>query len=90
MLRNTLKGAGVGLGCGTIILLALMGILILFCIAPLFVGGIIWLGWNLAIAPIFSVAPINFFWQSIGLALLVMLVSSIFKGAVRATSRKDD
>lgn len=80
--RDMLSGFGC-LGI-TLILLALLLLvvpLILFMSACIS-GGLIWLGWNLALVPIFHLAPINFFWQAWGIGLLVAVVSGIFKGSV--------
>lgn len=86
--RNILGGMVGGGGCLVIGLFILALVVFVFCVAPMLTAGLIWLGWNLAIAPIFNVAPITYFWQSIGLAICVMIVGSIFKGMFR--SRKED
>lgn len=81
-----------GMGCLTIIGLALLAILL---IIPLVVfilgtitGGLIYLGWNLALVPIFQIAPITMWWQAFGLGVLVNLVSGIFTRVV--VKKKED
>jgi uncharacterized RDD family membrane protein YckC len=81
-----------GLGCFTIIGLVL---LVLLLIIPLVVfifgtitGGLIYLGWNLALVPICGLAPITMWWQAFGLGVLVNVVSGIFTRVV--VKKKED
>lgn len=65
-------------GCFLIVYVAIVAVIALV-VAPLFIGGLIYLGWNWAIAPIFAIKSITFFWQAIGLAFIVIVLTSIFK-----------
>jgi hypothetical protein len=75
-----------GFGCFGLVLILIAIFLLLIpailFISACFTGGLIWLGWNLALVPIFGLAPITFFWQAWGLGLLVAVLSGIFKGIV--------
>ncbi len=75
-----------GFGCFTIILICLAAILLVIP-AILFIGATIWgclayLGWNLAIAPIFGLAPIVMWWQSFGIGVILTILSALLKGIV--------
>jgi len=80
-----------GFGCFGIILI-LIAVILLVIPVLLFIGATIWgclayLGWNLAIAPIFGVAPIVMWWQAFGIGVILTIISSILKGIV---SKKGD
>jgi len=86
MTKSDIKDWLGGFGCFTIILICIAIFLLVFP-AILFIGatingGLIWLGWNLALVPIFGLAPIVMWWQAFGLGLLVTVVAGIFKGIV--------
>ena len=86
MSKNDIKDWLGGFGCLGIILICLAVFLLLIPIV-LFIGatitgGLIWLGWNLALVPIFALNPINMWWQAWGLGLLVAVVSGAIKGIV--------
>lgn len=76
-----------GMGCfalvGLLILVLLLIVPILLFIGATITGGLIWLGWNLALVPIFALTPINMWWQAWGLGLLVAVVSGAIKGVVK-------
>jgi hypothetical protein len=75
-----------GFGCLGIILICLaiflLVIPIVLFIGATITGGLIWIGWNLALVPIFGLVPITMWWQAFGLGLLVTVVSSALKGIV--------
>ena len=86
MTKNDIKEWLSGFGCFTIILILLAVILLviplILFIGATITGGLIWLGWNLALVPIFALTPINMWWQAWGLGLLVAVVSGAIKGIV--------
>jgi hypothetical protein len=70
---------GVGSLVGGLALFVFLLLPAILFLGACFWGSLVWLGWNLALVPIFSLTPINFWWQSWGLGLLVMGVISILK-----------
>jgi len=74
-----------GAGIATLAVLGCLLILVLLVIAPLFLATLFYFGWNLAIVTIFGMPAITFWWQSIGMAFLVMVASAIFKSLFTIT-----
>ncbi len=75
-----------GFGCFALILI-ILALVLLVLPAILFIGATIWgclayLGWNLAIAPIFGVAPIVMWWQAFGIGVILTILSALLKGIV--------
>lgn len=87
-IKNWLGLGAAGMGVGALVLLGCLAICVLLVIAPMLLATLIYFGWNLAIVTIFGMAPITFFWQSIGLAFCVMVASAIFKSLFTVTVKK--
>lgn len=70
MNKSDIKNWLDGFGCLTIILIVLAVILLVIplClfIGATVTGGLIWLGWNLALVPIFGLNAITMWWQAWG------------------------
>jgi hypothetical protein len=86
MTKSDIKDWLGGFGCFTIILI-ILALVLLVIPAILFIGATIWgclayLGWNLAIAPIFGLAPIVMWWQAFGIGVILTILSALLKGIV--------
>ena len=86
MTKNEIRDWLGGFGCLGIILI-LLAVILLVVPAIIFIGATVWgclayLGWNLAIAPIFGVAPIVMWWQAFGIGVILTILSGLLKGIV--------
>lgn len=87
MTKNDIKDWLSGFGCFGLILiiaLVLLAVPILLFISATIWGCLAYLGWNLAIAPIFGMAPIVMWWQAFGIGVILTILSWLLKGIVSA------
>lgn len=93
MTKNDIRELLGGFGCFTVILIILFILLLVFPIVAFIgatiTGGLIWLGWNLALVPIFGLNAITMWWQAWGLGLLANVVFWGIKSVVKVTKKED-
>lgn len=95
MTKNDIKDRLGSFGCFGLILIIIAIVAIVLLAVPilLFISATIWgclayLGWNLAIAPIFGMAPIVMWWQAFGIGVILTIISAVLKGIVSAGKGK--